>query len=1035
MSGPALPDVLASQRFAQPPTIPGGVLHGAVLRPPCMLWDGRRYGGARLQTVDMARAQALPGVVQVVTQVHFVGVVAVSAILARQALDGLGACWQSPPSSAQYAAAAEDASAVETALDGAASDDTAPTEAAPYVWHVAEHSVTEGLGVTVWCTSSHATVWAPCPASYRSVLQEDLGRLLSLPGHRITLVDIDPGRSLDLHILDVLDAVADAVLLSRAAAQPVHVAIQRDPVPGDIVLSPDAPVAYEIEGDATAPPRLLSSQPWGLRPSRARLLSQPTQADPVAAPRVQGINPIRQVAADAASPLTQACIAEFEAMHVFAQESLLDEQAARLGIDPLAHRLAQLPAGPGRALTERMVEQASWQALPPQEQAQRAVARRDHGAETGLRGRGYAAAHVRDEHADGSTTDTWSAWVVEVEVMPATGTVDVTRLVVGHDSQSLQQARQAAIHDQHPQLLDAARRLLAAPSQFDDWGATAAQRTSSSGSQAASHDLMPVQGADQNTGLTRRVEQGQLALDGVVTLPAAAAIANAIFDATGVRLRQVPFNTEHLRDALAAPGAPSSPARRWWRRGGLWLAAGASTVAGLMTMAWPVKPAIAPTTGPDVSLYSAAAIERGRLVAAAGDCVVCHTAPGGKENAGGLGLDTPFGTIYTTNITPDNETGIGQWSYRAFERAMREGVHRDGRQLYPAFPYTAFAKITDADMQALYAYMMVQPPVRSEPPKTALAFPYNVRPAMAGWNLLFHDNRVYEPDPTQTLAWNRGAYLVQGVGHCAACHSPRNALGAEKTGVQNYLAGGEAEGWAAPALDQLATGKVPWTSDELFQYLRTGYSANHGVAAGPMAPVIHGLAELPESDVRAIGTYLLNLPGSPVARTSSGEGNAPAPAINALTSDLTPARTPESTPKLTSESTPASALSLAALTPAVSSTQRLFEGHAQGERIYQNACAVCHEAAAGPTLFGVKPLLATNTNLHAATPDNLVQVILHGIQTPANDDLGYMPGFKDSLDDQQVQNLVGYLRARFAPQESEWADSMAVIGRIRSQSQ
>ena len=141
------------------------------------------------------------------------------------------------------------------------------------------------------------------------------------------------------------------------------------------------------------------------------------------------------------------------------------------------------------------------------------------------------------------------------------------------------------------------------------------------------------------------------------------------------------------------------------------------------------------------------AIERGRLVAAAGDCVACHTAPGGKANAGGLALDTPFGTIYTTNITPDNDTGIGRWSYTAFERAMRHGVHQDGRQLYPAFPYTAYAKLSDADMQALYGYLMSQPAVRAEPPKTQLAFPFNFRPLLAGWNALFHDATPFTPDP------------------------------------------------------------------------------------------------------------------------------------------------------------------------------------------------------------------------------------------------------------------------------------------------
>ncbi|MFT4191794.1 MAG: cytochrome c, partial [Comamonas sp.] len=534
----------------------------------------------------------------------------------------------------------------------------------------------------------------------------------------------------------------------------------------------------------------------------------------------------------------------------------------------------------------------------------------------------------------------------------------------------------------------------------------------------------PAAGAVQeNLDAGEPIAHGPLEADGVITLPAAAAIANAVFDATGVRLRQVPFDSEQLRLALAPARPQTPPARRWLERGRGWLAAGvglAATAAGLFAMAWPVKPALAPTDGPDVSLYSAAAIERGRLVAAAGDCVVCHTAANGTPNAGGLGLETPFGTLYSTNITPDLDTGIGRWSYSAFERAMREGVHRDGRQLYPAFPYTAFAKMTDADMQALYAYLMTQPAVRSEPPKTELAFPYNLRPAMAGWNLLFHDNQVYQPDPTQSLEWNRGAYLVEGAGHCSACHTPRNALGAEKTGLSQYLSGGEAEGWTAPALNRLASAPVPWTADDLYQYLRTGFSARHGVAAGPMAPVIHGLAELPESDVRAIATYLLKLPGAAAAPTPQAETDPVTAAA--------PSPEPSSAPRLV-EGISRSAPTMAAAAPAT--VAPLYLAHVNGERLYQNACAVCHEAGTGPTLFGVKPLLAANTSLHGETPDNLIQVILHGIQAPANGDLGYMPGFGDSLDDTQVADLLGYLRARFAPQQPAWQGPEDAVARLR----
>lgn len=516
---------------------------------------------------------------------------------------------------------------------------------------------------------------------------------------------------------------------------------------------------------------------------------------------------------------------------------------------------------------------------------------------------------------------------------------------------------------------------------------------------------MPAPAAGVPATPGQAIAHGQLQADGVLTLPAAAAIANAIFDATGVRLRQAPFDSEALRLALAHKAGAAAPNRKRSR----WAAGlGLATVAvGLLGTLWPLKPAMPLTEGPDTALYSGAAIERGRLVAAAGDCIVCHTAPGGQPNAGGLGLPTPFGTIYTTNITPDLETGIGRWSYAAFERAMRQGVHRDGRQLYPAFPYTAFAKMSEADMQALYAYLMVQPPVRQQAPETRLSFPFNMRPALAGWNVLFHKNEPFKADPAQSLEWNRGAYLVNGAGHCGACHTPRNALGAEKTGLRHFLAGGEAEGWQAPALNQLGSGKVPWTADALYRYLRTGYSAQHGVAAGPMAPVIHGLAQLPESDVRAIATYLLNLPG----RTAPQSAPAPAAPVQ-------PAAT--------------AAANAAPATPVTSAAAVPTAARMSGQRIYQNACAVCHEASAGPTLFGVKPLLSANTSVHAAAPDNLIQVILHGIQEPANGDLGYMPGFADSLDDQQIADLLGYLRERFAPEEAAWPHDTTTINKLRT---
>jgi nicotinate dehydrogenase subunit B len=409
----------------------------------------------------------------------------------------------------------------------------------------------------------------------------------------------------------------------------------------------------------------------------------------------------------------------------------------------------------------------------------------------------------------------------------------------------------------------------------------------------------------------------------------------------------------------------------------------------------PWRAPIAPVAPPDPTLYSTATITRGKLVAATGDCVVCHTAPNGIKNAGGLALDTPFGTIYSTNITPDVETGIGNWSYAAFERAMREGIHRDGKHLYPAFPYTAFAKTSDADLQALYAYLMAQEPVRIDLPKTKLAFPFNLRPLMAGWNLLFHQPAVYRPDPSQSVEWNRGAYLAEGLGHCGACHTPRNAMGAEK-GIRSYLTGGMAEGWEAPALTSLSKAPIPWTERELFAYLRTGFSPLHGVAAGPMGPVVEEMAQMPESDVKAIAHYIASF-------------NPPA-----------------------NENVAADQIALAMqIEQNNAASARTLGGN--GKNIYEGACAVCHQANSGPQLFGVKPSLALNTNLYSATPDNLVRVILNGINTPAHQELGYMPGFRDSFNDSQVSDLVIYLRGRFAANQPAWNSVSETIAKLRAE--
>jgi mono/diheme cytochrome c family protein len=418
------------------------------------------------------------------------------------------------------------------------------------------------------------------------------------------------------------------------------------------------------------------------------------------------------------------------------------------------------------------------------------------------------------------------------------------------------------------------------------------------------------------------------------------------------------------------------------------LAVIAVVVAGAI-VSW--QPDIAPREAKESHVFSQQQIARGKMLADLGDCSVCHTRPGGKRNTGGLAMEIPFGTIYTTNITPDNETGIGKWSYAAFERAMRHGVDRQGRYLYPAFPYTAFTRTSDEDLQALYAYLMSQPAVSYQPPVTALSFPFNIRQGIVTWNWLFLKPGAMKTNLEQSAEWNRGAYLTEGLGHCSACHSPRNLMFGEKGGSA-HLTGGVAEDWTAPSLTGSSAAPLDWTRQDLLSFMRSGYSANHGVAAGPMAPVIEeGLSRLPEQDLQAIATYLRSYHPQPPRVAEAQRLN-----------DLAELKTEP----LTTE----------------------------GARIFSGACMACHAQEKGAQMAGVRPSLALNTNLFADTPDNAIRVVLDGIQRPANINLGYMPAFRHNLNDGQIAALLDFLRQSYAG-KAPWPDLQAQVSRIRSETE
>lgn len=395
-------------------------------------------------------------------------------------------------------------------------------------------------------------------------------------------------------------------------------------------------------------------------------------------------------------------------------------------------------------------------------------------------------------------------------------------------------------------------------------------------------------------------------------------------------------------------------------------------VAGVL-LVW--KPQIDPIEPAKASAFNSELVTKGFELAAIGNCAVCHTGHGGKVYAGSRALATPFGTIYSSNITPDAETGIGRWSEEAFRRALRDGVDREGGHLYPAFPYDHFTHLTDGDIHALYAFIMTRTPVRSVPPENKLAFPFNVRPLLAGWKLLFLNRGPRNADAAQSAEWNRGAYLAEGAGHCGACHTPRNSLGAEQRA--HAYAGGVSESWDASALDAGSRAPVAWTADQLTTFLASGWQAQHGASAGPMAPVTENLSDVPIKDIRAIAIYIASLSiGRPAAPPASQTGD--------------------------------NSSAIAA--------------------IYVGACGVCHDRPAGAASEGLP--LSRSSSLREARPRNALNVILHGIARRSGESGPFMPAFDGMLTDAQIADLAAYIRDRFAGSPA-WSNISDDISKIR----
>lgn len=368
-------------------------------------------------------------------------------------------------------------------------------------------------------------------------------------------------------------------------------------------------------------------------------------------------------------------------------------------------------------------------------------------------------------------------------------------------------------------------------------------------------------------------------------------------------------------------------------------------------------------------------ISQGEYLAQAGDCSACHTSKEGKPFAGGLKMATPLGAIYSTNITPDRKYGIGNYSYDQFATALREGVAKDGHHLYPAMPYTSFAKINDQDMRALYNYFMREVQAVDQPNKDSdIPWPLNMRWPLAAWNWVFHDDSDYQPTMTMSSAWNRGAYLVQGLGHCGACHTPRGLVFQEKALDQsdgNYLTGATLDGWHAPNLNgNLRTGLGSWKIEEIIAFLKQGHTENTA-AFGPMAEVVEKSTQhLSDDDLKAIAIYLKGL--------SASNPNETAAAIDPAT------------------------------------VEALVKGDTTqtGAQEYLDNCAACHRLD-GKGYRNTFPALAQNTALLVDDPSALINIVLQGGHSPVTQQAVAglaMPAFGWRLDNQQAADVVTFIR-------------------------
>jgi mono/diheme cytochrome c family protein len=380
-------------------------------------------------------------------------------------------------------------------------------------------------------------------------------------------------------------------------------------------------------------------------------------------------------------------------------------------------------------------------------------------------------------------------------------------------------------------------------------------------------------------------------------------------------------------------------------------------------------------TGVPATMRQTSLLERGKYLTEAADCVVCHTAPGGKEYAGGFPFKLPFGTMYSTNITPDPETGIGKYTDQEFLDAMHRGIRRDGARLYPAMPYTSYTYVTDADALAIKAYLFSLAPVRSMPPENTLLFPFNQRWTMIFWSLVFNRDTRFEPDASQSLKWNRGAYLAEALAHCGECHTPRN-IGFALNNRQKF-AGAPVDGWRAFNISSdKATGLGDWSDEDIARYLSAGHASGHGTASGPMGEVVdHSFTKMAQADIEAMVTFLRSVPPTTSPDFSLKTQPAPASHKDGVTASLL------------------------------------------GKKVFEEACVSCH-GWSGESLVSPFATLTGSAAVNDQSATNVAQIVFNGTRRLTPDSALSMPAFGDAYTDDEIAAVANYVVARFGAKGS-----------------